>query len=154
MSELTTANWGRNRQHGVTTTAGSRSNTHKNNRGKTKGGPKGPPKLPKVFQQFDQRPNYLGQNPRSLHMPMSEHQTSMLNGEQHNAMARHVRTCHNNSEVQPNFTMHHVSSHGKNVVRQTSEGILLERQDPSLSWNDKMEWGRSRGPVRFKTTNV
>jgi hypothetical protein len=151
---LITTNRARNQQQGATLTAGSRTNTQKNNRGKTKGGPKGPPKLPRVFKDFDQRPHYLGQTARSLHMRMSEHQTQMMRGDQKNAMARHTKNCHSTDQVQPTFTMHLVCSHNKNVVRQTSEGIHLERQDPGLSWNDRMEWGRNRGPVRFKLTNV
>jgi hypothetical protein len=156
IQNLITSNETNNRRTGITTTAGSRTNTHRNNKGKTKTskGPKGPAKLPKVFESFDKRPHYLGHTSRSLHMRMTEHQTSMKRMDQNNAMARHVKACHNTSQVQPTFTMHLVNSYKKNVIRQTSEGIHLERQDPTLSWNDRMEWGRSRGPVRFKLTTV
>jgi hypothetical protein len=154
--QATRANWALATTGRAQVTAGSRVKP-RNNRGKTKdsGGPKGPQKLPKVFQEFDTRPHYLGQTARSLHKRMAEHSTSAAQSDTKNAMARHKIACHSMDLVQPKFTMTLVSSHTKNVERQGMEGILLERQDPELSWNDRMEWGRkNNGVIRIWATNV
>jgi hypothetical protein len=110
--------------------------------------------LSKVFEGFDKRPHYLGHSARSLHKRMLEHMEAASRGDQSNAMARHIKACHSTDPVPPQFTMVQVTSHTKNVVRRVTEAILLERQDPVLSLNDRMEWGRKNIVVRLVPVGV
>jgi hypothetical protein len=155
LAEATRTNWAL-QNNGAQVVAGSRTNNHtsNNSRGKTRSrnNPKGPQKLPKVFQEFDRRPHYLGHSARSMHVRMMEHLTSAAKRDTNNAMARHIIASHASNPTPPTFTMTKVTFHTKNVVRQAREGILIERQEPLLSLNDCMEWGRRI--VRLHSTNV
>jgi hypothetical protein len=156
--EAARTNWAL-QHNGAQVVAGSRANNHhhtsNNTMGKTRSSgnhTKGPQKLPKIFQEFDRRPHYLGHSSRSMHVRMMEHLTSAAKRDTNNAMARHIIASHASDTTPPTFTMTKVTSHTKNVVRQATEGVLLERQEPSLSLNDRMEWGRRI--VRLHSTNV
>lgn len=118
------------------------NNRNSNNNNKTK------------TNKHNNRPHYIGTSARSMHARMLGH-TKDINGKQlSNAMAKHNAQKHPDKTLPPKSTMTLLTTHIANLGRQVGEGLHLEKQNPEMSLNDRMEWSRSRGPVRIYSTTI
>jgi hypothetical protein len=100
------------------------------------------------------RPHYIGTSAKSLHARMLGHRRDIRGKQMSNAMAKHNSRQHKDAIEPPKCTMKLLSVHLANLGRQVSEGLYLEKQNPGLSLNDRMEWSRSRGIIRIYSSTV